>query len=408
MYVISNLESNLVHGSLDCVHTLRGSGGNGVGGLEVVNGGGSSLGHLGGVGILGVELLDGNFASLNHGLLGLAKPDTGVVELLVGLVGASGVANLPLEVVVLVSLERTKAVPVGPLSVGIDVHLDDTILDGGGNLLVGGARSTVHDEVDGLLLVGAELLLGEGLVLAKSLGLERDIAGLVDAMDVAERGGDGEHVADLGEGLVHGPDLLGGGVELLGINILVVDTVLLATSDTDLHLEPDLHLDKALKVLDADGNVLFIRLLTEIKHVRGVEGLSVLLVVGLVGLKHTIEPGQELLGAVVRVKDDGDAVVRGHLADVEGHGDGTGGGGVGVLGGLASEVGSATVGDLDHDGAVVLLTGLHDGIAGGGAAQQHKAFVERSTKDEFNRNCYCNCTLPFGWEVLIEKQHTNL
>ena len=384
-----------MHGSLDRVHTLCGSGGNGVDGLEVVNRGGSSLGHLGGVGILGAELLDGNFASLNHGLLGLTKPDTRIVELFVGLVSASGVADLTLEVVVLVSLERTKAVPVGPLSVGVDVHLDDAILDGGGNLLVGGARSTVHDEEDGLLLVSAELLLCEGLVLAESLGLEGDIAGLVDTMDIAERGGDGEHVADLGEGLVHGPDLLRSGVELLRINILVVDAILLATSDTDLHLEPDLHLDKALKVLDADGNVLLIGLLAKIKHVRGVEGLSVLLEVSLVGLKHTIEPGQKLLGAVVRVEDDGDAVVRGHLADVEGHGDGTGGGGVGVLGGLASEVGSAAVGDLDHDGAVVLLTGLHDGIAGGGAAQQHKTFVERSIKDEFNRNCNCICTLPF-------------
>jgi len=358
-----------VHGSFNCVHTLRGSSGNGIGGLEVEDGGSSSLGHLGGVGILGAELFDRITASLNHRLLGLAKPDAGVIELLVGLIGASGVADLSLEVVMLVSLERAEAVPVGPLSVGIDVHLDDTVLHSGGDLLVSGAGSTVHDEVDGLLLVGAKLLLSVSLVLAKSLGLESDVTGLVYAMDVAKCGGDGEHVADLGEGLVHGIHLFGGGVELFGINVLVVDTILFAASDTDLHLQPDLHLDETLKVLYADCNVLLIGLFAEIKHVRGVEGLSVLLEVSLVGLNHAIEPGEELLRAVVGVKDDGNAVVGGHLADVEGHGDGTGGSGVGVLGGLASEVSSTAVGDLNHDGAVHLLTSLHDGIAGGGTAK---------------------------------------
>ena len=372
-----------MHGPLNSVHTLRGSGSNGVEGLEVVNCGSSSLGHLGGVGILGAELLDGNTASLNHGLLGLAKPDARVVKLLVGLVGASRVADLPLEVVMLVSLERAEAIPVRPLSVGVDVHLDDAILDGGGDLLIGGAGSTMHDEVDGLLLVSAELLLGKSLVLAKSLGLEGDISRLVDTMDVAKCGCDGEHVTDLGEGLVHGPNLLGGGVELLRIDVLVVDAILFAASDTDLHFEPDLHLDEALKVLNADCDVLLIRLLTEIEHVGGVEGLSVLLVVSLIGLEHAIEPGEELLRAVVGVKDDRDAVVGGHLADMEGHGDGTGGCGVGVLGGLASEVSSAAIGNLDHDGAVVFLTSFHDGIAGGGAAHQQKIIcrhVEKSIR----------------------------
>lgn len=36
-----------------------------------------------------------------------------------------------------------------------------------------------------------------------------------------------------------------------------------------------------------------------------VQGLSVLLEVSLVGLEHAVEPRQQLLGAVVRVEDDG-------------------------------------------------------------------------------------------------------
>ena len=39
----------------------------------------------------------------------------------------------------------------------------------------------------------------------------------------------------------------------------------------------------------------------------------------LVGLEHAVEPGEELLGAVVGVDHDGDAVELGHLAYVESH-----------------------------------------------------------------------------------------
>lgn len=35
------------------------------------------------------------------------------------------------------------------------------------------------------------------------------------------------------------------------------------------------------------------------------EGFLVLLEVSLVGFEHTIEPGEELVGAVIGVKDDG-------------------------------------------------------------------------------------------------------
>lgn len=61
-------------------------------------------------------------------------------------------------------------------------------------------------------------------------------------MDVTETGSDGEEGADGAQGLVDGVDVLGLGVEGVVVDVLVVDTVLLTTSDTDLHLEPQLHL----------------------------------------------------------------------------------------------------------------------------------------------------------------------
>jgi len=49
----------------------------------------------------------------------------------------------------------------------------------------------------------------------------------------------------------------------------------------------------------------------------------VLLEVLLVFIEHAIQPGEELLGAVVGMQDHGDAIGRGDAADVVGSGDGT-------------------------------------------------------------------------------------
>lgn len=64
--------------------------------------------------------------------------------------------------------------------------------------------------------------------------MEPDVAGLVDTVDVTEASGNGEVRADGGEGVLDGQDVLGLGVEGVVVNILVVDTVLLTTGDTDL------------------------------------------------------------------------------------------------------------------------------------------------------------------------------
>lgn len=81
-----------------------------------------------------------------HGLLTLADPDTGVVVLLVGLVGTVGVADLGCDVVLLVEDKVADTGEVSPLGVGVDVHLYDTSVDGSGNLLLGGSGATVEDK----------------------------------------------------------------------------------------------------------------------------------------------------------------------------------------------------------------------------------------------------------------------
>lgn len=84
----------------------------------------------------------------------------------------------------------------------------------------------------------AELLGGVLLVFAQKLWSENDVSGLVDTVDVTESGGDGEVGGDGGEGRVDIVNVGWLGVEGCVVGVRVVDTILLTTGDTNLHLEP--------------------------------------------------------------------------------------------------------------------------------------------------------------------------
>lgn len=91
----------------------------------------------------------------------------------------------------------------------------------------------MEDEEDGLVLLGASLLLDVGLVTREQLGVQTDVTGLVDTVDVTETSGNGEVRADGREGVVDGQDVFGLSVERVVVDVFVVDTVFLTTSDTD-------------------------------------------------------------------------------------------------------------------------------------------------------------------------------
>jgi len=289
--------------------------------------------------------------------------------LLVGLVSTIGVADLAGQVVLLADHVVTDTLGVGVLHVSVDVDLDDTVGDGVEELLLGGAGATVEDESDGLLVLEALLLLDVLLVLEEELGAELDVAGLVDTVNVAEASGDGEVGGDGVEGLVDVVDVLGLGVEGVVVDGLVVDAVLLATGDTDLHLDPLLHGRGTLEVGGGGLDVVVNLLLGKVNHVGGEEGLAVDLEVGLVGVHHAIVPGEELLGAVVGVKDNGDAVGGGNATDVVGGGNGTSDGSLLVLVGhtLTGEVSGTAVGELEDDGRLGVTGSLERGDDSGRA-----------------------------------------
>ena len=141
-------------------------------------------------------------------------------------------------------------------------------------------------------------------------------------MDVSEPGRDAEVGRDLDKSLVDLPDVLRLGVEGVVVDILVVDTILLAASDANLHLEPLLPGGGTLKVLGRGLDIVLNILLRKIDHVAAEEGNTSLLEEGLVGVHHPVEPGKKLLGAVVAVKDHGNAIRAGYGANVVCAGDG--------------------------------------------------------------------------------------
>mmetsp|Transcript_108484 Transcript_108484/g.302532 ORF Transcript_108484/g.302532 Transcript_108484/m.302532 type:complete len:299 (-) Transcript_108484:116-1012(-) len=215
------------------------------------------------------EVLEALLEAFHGGLLSRPHAHAGVVELLVGLGLAFRVADLRLEIGLVLCLEVANAAPIGPLRVRVDVHLDHTILQGLADVLEVGARATVEDKLHRLLLSTVKLLRNVLLRVAEDLRLQAHIARLVDSMDVAKGRSDcKDAVGHLGQGLVDLPDLLRLGVEVLGVRVLVVHAVLLAPGDAELHLEATVDLRHALQVLGADLNVLLQRLLGQVNHVR--------------------------------------------------------------------------------------------------------------------------------------------
>ena len=317
-----------------------------------------------------VEVLGGLTKTNSHCLLASSERHTGIVVLLVRLIISIGVSDLSLEVVVVGGFVVTDSVPVGPLGISINVHLDDTGLDGILNIINRRSRSSVEDEEHGLIITVIELLRDVFLGVVQDDRLEVNISRGINSVDVSERGCTSEHgVLNLVQLLVRVPNLLGLGVKTSRINIGVINTVFLSPGDTKLEFKKNVHLSELLHVLLADANVFLQRLLRQVKHVGREEGLSVLIKVLLVGGNKTIHPRQPSLLTVISVQNNGDSVKLSNLTNVEGTSNTSsdGGGIVGVVGGLSGNELSATLGEGDHDGASVLLGGFHAGVDGAGS-----------------------------------------
>jgi hypothetical protein len=101
--------------------------------------------------------------------------------------------------------------------------------------------------------------------------------------------------------------------------------------------------------------------------VRGEEGLAMLLEVCLIGIEHAIEPRQKLLGAVIGVENDGNAIEGSEGADVVGSSNGTAdAGSLAVVGdALAGKVSGTALTGLENDGALLVAGSLKSADNGG-------------------------------------------
>mmetsp|Transcript_24332 Transcript_24332/g.75114 ORF Transcript_24332/g.75114 Transcript_24332/m.75114 type:complete len:425 (-) Transcript_24332:155-1429(-) len=265
-----------------------------------------------------LEVFHGLSEALDGGFFGGAEGHAGVVVLFVGFVGAVGVADLLLEVVVVLGLVLADAVPEGPLGVGVDVHLDGARFDGVADFFLRGAGAAVEDEVDGFFVVAAQLLGDELLGVVENDGFEFDVARRVDAVDVAEGGGDGElAVRDLGKGFVDLPHFFGLRVELRRVHARVVHAVLFAARDAELHFQQEIDLRHPFEILDARLDVVLQRILRQVEHVRREQRFSVRLEVLLVLLQQPVEPRQPVPHAVVRVQNHRHSVQLGQLSHLQ-------------------------------------------------------------------------------------------
>jgi hypothetical protein len=91
----------------------------------------------------------------------------------------------------------------------------------------------VENQEDWLVLLRTYSILDILLVLAKKLRVKLNITWLVDTMNVTETSSNGEIRRDWRKGFVDSENVLRLSVERVVINILVVDTVLLTSSNSD-------------------------------------------------------------------------------------------------------------------------------------------------------------------------------
>mmetsp|Transcript_24492 Transcript_24492/g.52146 ORF Transcript_24492/g.52146 Transcript_24492/m.52146 type:complete len:202 (+) Transcript_24492:272-877(+) len=181
-----------------------------------------------------LEIFGGLAQTCSHRFFGGSEGGTRIVVLLVRLVISVGVSDLSLEEVVVVSFVLTDSVPEGPLGVSVDVHFDDSSFDGVLDIFDRRTRTSVENELHGLVVTIIELLSEELLGVVKDNRLKVNISRSVNSVDVSEGSGAGEGgVFNLGKLFVGIPDFFGLGVKTFVVDIGVVNTIFFSSGDTE-------------------------------------------------------------------------------------------------------------------------------------------------------------------------------
>jgi len=212
------------------------------------------------------KVLACDFDTLRERLFTFTDPDTRVIELLVRLVGAFWVANLGKEVILLLEDEVPNTSKICELGVSVYVHLDNTMVNGSLDFLLGRARATMEDEEKWLLILSADLALGIRLVFGKKFGVQLYVTRFVNTVHVSKRSRYAKVGADCRECGVYVVHFLRLGVQAAVLDTGVINAIFFTARDTNF-LEPDTQRRHAFEIFDASCDVLILRLLGEVKHV---------------------------------------------------------------------------------------------------------------------------------------------
>merc|ERR1719184_636949 len=131
-----------------------------------------------------------------------------IVKFLVWLVSSIRVANLSLKITLVLFIELFDSVPVGPLCISVNIHLDYAIAHGRPNFSICAARTSVHNQEGWFIELQLLFFLDELLMISQEVGGEDDISRLVDTVNVAERGSNREHRTDRTQCLMNFVNLL--------------------------------------------------------------------------------------------------------------------------------------------------------------------------------------------------------
>mmetsp|Transcript_39137 Transcript_39137/g.103914 ORF Transcript_39137/g.103914 Transcript_39137/m.103914 type:complete len:228 (+) Transcript_39137:352-1035(+) len=204
--------------------------------------------------------------TVHHGQLSLSQPLSRVVMTLVGLVSTVRVSNLCLKVPLLLLVEILDSLPICPLGVSVHVHFHNASAQSGHDVVLLRTRSAVEYEEERIFstnLLGRVFLEG-----FQQLRLQLHVSSLVHTVDVAEGCSNGELFRDWRQSLPNLVHIFGCRVQLLLAHATVVHTVLRTARDANLHLQNKVQWLHALQIRGTDLNVLLIRLLREVQHVR--------------------------------------------------------------------------------------------------------------------------------------------
>lgn len=167
------------------------------------------------------------------------------------------------------------------LGVGVNVHLNHSVIERFLEVLGRGSGTSVKDEVHfgfGSVFVGDNFL-----AIAQNGRFQFDRARFVGAVNVAKGGGKHE-AADGAQGFVNLHHVLGRGVELLGRKAGSVMTVFFSANAASFDLKNDVELDALLEEFGGDPHIFVEVNNRSIKHV----GLE----------KRALAPGDALTGSV--------------------------------------------------------------------------------------------------------------